>query len=38
MDYLNGPIPFCPDATDPTNETCAGESVPLRTVLLPPGY
>lgn len=38
MDYLNGPIPFCPDATSPTNETCSGESTPLRTVLLPPGY
>lgn len=38
MDYLNGPIPFCPDAEDPTNETCDGESIPLRTVMLPPGY
>lgn len=38
MDYLNGPIPFCPDAENPTNETCRGESTPLRTVMLPPGY
>ena len=38
MDYLEGPIPFCPDAENPTNETCLGESTPLRTVMLPPGY
>lgn len=38
MDYLDGPIPFCPDADNPTNETCTGESVPLRAVMLPPGY
>jgi hypothetical protein len=38
MDYLDGPIPFCPDAVDPTNESCDGESIPLWAVLLPPGY
>jgi hypothetical protein len=38
MDYLNGPIPWCPNATNPTNETCGGTSVPLRNVVLPPGY
>lgn len=38
MDYLDGPIPFCPGAEDPSNESCDGESIPLRAVLLPPGY
>jgi hypothetical protein len=38
LDYLNGPIPFCPGAESPTNETCDGESTPLRAVMLPPGY
>jgi hypothetical protein len=38
MDYMNGPIPFCPGDDNPTNETCTGESTPLRTVMLPPGY
>ncbi len=38
MDYLNGPIPFCPSTTNPTNENCRGETVPLRDVMLPPGY
>lgn len=38
MDYLNGPIPFCPDATNPTYETCKGETMPLDNVVLPPGY
>lgn len=38
MDYMNGPIPFCPGEDNPTNETCTGESVPLRNVMLPPGY
>lgn len=38
MDYLNGPIAWCPDATSPTNESCTGESVPFDSVVLPPGY
>ena len=38
MDYLNGPIKFCPRESHPTNENCKGESNPLRDVLLPPGY
>jgi hypothetical protein len=39
MDYLNGPIRFCPDVTDrKTEENCQGETVPLQEVLLPPGY
>lgn len=37
MDYLNGPIAWCPGADDPS-ESCTGESSPLRTVMLPPGY
>lgn len=39
MDYLNGPIRWCPDAPEPkTDDSCTGESIPLREVLLPPGY
>lgn len=38
MDYLNGPIKFCPNVTNPTNDNCHGESVPLDSVMLPPGY
>jgi len=38
MDYLNGPIKFCPSEDNPTNENCTGESVPLANVMLPPGY
>jgi hypothetical protein len=39
MDYMNGPIRWCPDAEEPkTDESCTGESIPLREVLLPPGY
>lgn len=38
MDYLNGPIAWCPDTTSPTNENCTGESNPFDSVVLPPGY
>ncbi len=38
MDYLNGPIAFCPDNENPTNDNCKGKSIPLRAVVLPPGY
>lgn len=38
MDYLNGPIAFCPGEENPTADNCFGESIPLRTVMLPPGY
>ncbi len=38
LDYLDGPIPFCPGEENPTNDNCKGESTPLRTVMLPPGY
>lgn len=36
MDYLNGPIAWCPDATDTTK--CYGKSTPFNAVVLPPGY
>jgi hypothetical protein len=38
MDYLEGPIRYCPDVDDKNDDTCRGETVPLREVLLPPGY
>jgi hypothetical protein len=38
MDYLDGPIKFCPNVDNPTNDNCNGESVPLDNVMLPPGY
>jgi hypothetical protein len=39
MDYMNGPIRYCPDVEDEkTEDNCMGETVPLREVLLPPGY
>jgi hypothetical protein len=38
MDYLTGPIKWCPSEDNKTNENCGGESVPLNSVMLPPGY
>ena len=38
MDYLDGPIKFCPRVASPTNANCHGESIPLNSVMLPPGY
>jgi hypothetical protein len=38
LDYLNGPIAWCPDATAPTTESCTGKSFPFDSVVLPPGY
>lgn len=39
MEYLNGPIQWCPEVEGTKDaENCTGESTPLRTVLLPPGY
>jgi len=38
MDYLNGPIKWCPDNDDASNESCTGTSSPLNSVMLPPGY
>lgn len=38
MDYLDGPIKFCPSVDNPTNDNCRGESTPLDSVMLPPGY
>lgn len=37
-DYLNGPIDWCPSVDDKTAENCTGNSTPLRSVMLPPGY
>ncbi len=38
MDYLNGPIQWCPSEKSPTAENCTGRTTPLRSVMLPPGY
>ena len=39
MDYLNGPITFCPDVEGTKNaQNCTGTSRPFRAVALPPGY
>jgi hypothetical protein len=37
LDYLNGPIAWCPDASNPSSG-CNDETTPLREVMLPPGY
>ncbi len=39
MDYLNGPIAWCPDAdrSDP-DFRCAQTTVPLESFVLPPGF
>lgn len=39
MDYLNGPIAWCPDQADPKDPAkCTGKSTPFDSVVLPPGY
>lgn len=38
MDYLNGPIAWCPDTETKTNENCTGKGTPFNAVVLPPGY
>jgi hypothetical protein len=39
MDYLNGPIAWCPDQADPKDPAkCTGRSTPWDSVVLPPGY
>jgi len=38
MDYMNGPIRFCPSVDDKSGDNCTGEATPLRAVMLPPGY
>jgi hypothetical protein len=38
LDYLDGPIPWCPKAASKSAETCTGTTVPLISVMLPPGY
>ncbi len=39
MDYLNGPISWCPDAPEPkTSDKCKSTEAPFENVVLPPGY
>jgi hypothetical protein len=39
MDYMNGPITWCPDVEGTkTADNCKGQVKPFRTVVLPPGY
>lgn len=38
LDYLNGPIAWCPSSQDKSPEACTGTTVPLNSVTLPPGY
>jgi hypothetical protein len=39
LDYLNGPLQWCPDVTaTKTDSNCTGRQPGLRTVALPPGY
>jgi hypothetical protein len=38
MDYLNGPITWCPDSDDKSPAACKGTTVPFNAVVLPPGY
>ncbi len=38
MDYLNGPIAWCPSVDHPTEDNCTGTTNPLNSVMLPPGY
>ncbi|MFO0589381.1 MAG: hypothetical protein U0441_17720 [Polyangiaceae bacterium] len=39
MDYMNGPIAWCPDAAEPkTAASCTGKATPFESVVLPPGY
>jgi hypothetical protein len=39
MDYMNGPIKFCPSVEGTkTAENCTGTTIPLNDVMLPPGY
>lgn len=38
MDYMNGPITFCPDSEDKSAKACPGKAVPWNAVVLPPGY
>jgi len=38
MDYLNGPIAWCPSVDNKTADNCTDTATPFRTVMLPPGY
>ena len=39
MDYMNGPINWCPDAAEPKSyDKCKATDTPFESVVLPPGY
>jgi hypothetical protein len=38
LDYLDGPIPWCPSVGAKSAETCTYTTVPLISLMLPPGY
>lgn len=38
LDYLNGPITWCPSVESKTSSNCTGKAVPWKSVVLPPGY
>jgi hypothetical protein len=38
MDYLDGPIAWCPSVEEKTTENCTREDTPFQSVMLPPGY
>jgi hypothetical protein len=39
MDYMNGPITWCPDVEGAkTSSNCRGTTVPFENIVLPPGY
>lgn len=38
LDYLHGPIAWCPDVTSKTADNCRGKTNPFDNVVLPPGY
>ncbi len=39
MDYLNGPMAWCPDLADPKDPAkCTGRTTAWSNVVLPPGY
>lgn len=37
LDYLNGPLKWCPDSTSPSSD-CNDEAQGLRELLMPPGF
>jgi hypothetical protein len=38
MEYLDGPIAWCPDATSKDPATCTAKETPWTHAILPPGY